>query len=114
VGRVGPAVVNDPLGKSHHQVDVLGLGRAGKRLDSQPPVVIIGEAKSTKQARTPGDLVRLERIRQLLITRGLDAEAARLVVFGREGFTADLVQAAAGRDDVHLVGLGALYQRPSG
>jgi hypothetical protein len=45
----------------------------------------------------------------LLVTRGLDADNALLVLFSRTGYAADLVTAASQRDDVRLVGLDVLY-----
>lgn len=114
LGSVGPAVVNDPLGKSQHQVDVLALDRTVSRADGKTRIAVIGEAKSTKRARTQADLDRLDRIRQLLGSRGLDVEHARLALFSREGFDVNLSQAAAERADVHLIDLGTLYEtRPS-
>jgi len=109
LGDVGPAVVNDPDGRAQHEIDVMALGDGGRRGDGSAPVAILGEAKSTNQRRTTGDLARLERIRALLVTRGLDADDALLVLFSRTGYEADLVTAAATRNDIRLVDLEVLY-----
>ncbi|NMM30774.1 MAG: hypothetical protein HHJ10_06965 [Cellulomonas sp.] len=45
----------------------------------------------------------------MLLARGLDAGNALLLLFSRAGFTADLVTAAAERDEVRLVDLDVLY-----
>lgn len=76
---------------------------------------MLGEAKSTNQVRTTSDLERLERIRALLVARGLDAGGALLVLFSRTGHAPGLVTAATRRDDVRLVDLDVLYgeSRPS-
>jgi cobyric acid synthase len=51
----------------------------------------------------------LERIRALLVARGVKAESARLAIFGRSGFDRDLRQLARRRSDVVLVDLRRLY-----
>ena len=109
LGDVGPAVVNDPDGRAQHEIDVMALGDGGRRGDDSAPVAILGEAKSANQRRTTGDLACLERIRALLVTRGLDADDALLVLSSRTGYEADLVTAAATRNDVRLVDLEVLY-----
>jgi AAA+ ATPase superfamily predicted ATPase len=109
LGDVGPAIVNDPIGRTQHEIGVMALGAGGRRGDEHAPIAILGEAKSTNQLRTTSDLARLERIRGLLVTRGLDADNALLVLFSRTGYAADLVTAASQRDDVRLVGLDVLY-----
>lgn len=59
--------------------------------------------------RTSSDLERLERIRSLLVARGLDAGGALLVLFSRTGHAPDLIAAAVQRDDVRLVDLDVFY-----
>jgi hypothetical protein len=71
-------------------------------------VVVLGEAKSASQPRAT-DVARLERIRALLVARGVQAESARLAVFGRSGFDRELRQLARRRPDVVLVDLPRLY-----
>ena len=112
LGDVGPAVVNDPTGRAQHEVDVLALGDGGRRGDEHARIAILGESKSTNQVRTRSDLERLERIRALLVARGLDAGDAVLVLFSRTGHAPDLATATSGRDDVRLIDLDALYGEP--
>jgi hypothetical protein len=109
LGDVGPAVVNNPAGRAQHEIDVLALADGARRGDDHAPIAVLGEAKATDRPRTTGDLARLEHIRALLASRGHDASGALLVLFSRTGFDADLVTAAAARDDVRLVGLEMLY-----
>ena len=109
IGRTGPAVVNDAAGRSQHQLDVLAFERTTLRFGGKSRIVMLGEAKSTNRNRTPADLERLERIRGLLVTRGWDADTAHLAMFSREGFDSNLTDIAAGRPDVHLIGLDDLY-----
>ena len=58
--------------------------------------------------RTTGDLKKLETGRTLREGR-CDATRARLIVFGRSGFSPDLVAEAAGRSDLELVDLRRMY-----
>lgn len=74
-----------------------------------PRLLAIGEARSGERPRTMSDLARLERLRGLLSTRA-DASGARLLLFGRSGFEADLVAAAGCRTDVELIDLERLYE----
>lgn len=109
VGRVGATVVNDPQGRSRHEVDVVALGRGPEPDGARPPVAALGEAKASSSPRTTADLHRLERIRDLLAAKDARDGAAHLVLYGRSGFDDTLVRAAAGRPDVHLVTLADLY-----
>lgn len=109
IGDVGPTVINDPAGKSQYEVDVVALSQGHKRGSAKAQVAVLGEAKATNKERTPSDLHRLDRIRDLLVGRGIDAGAASLALFSREGFTRALIDTAAGRDDVHLITLDDLY-----
>jgi AAA+ ATPase superfamily predicted ATPase len=113
LGDVGPAVVNDPAGKTQYEIDVMALGAGARRGDERAPIAVLGEAKSTNQLRTLSDLARLERVRALLVTRGLDAGSALLALFSRTGFDADLVAVADKRDDVRLVDVEELYGQRS-
>jgi hypothetical protein len=71
-------------------------------------VALLGEAKATVRRRGLEDLERLERIRSVLGEQGHDSTAAVLALFSQNGFTPQLLQAAAGRDDVHLLDLATL------
>lgn len=104
-GIVGATVVNDRAGRSMHEVDVVVLPAGQPRLAPEPSVLAIGEAKDSDRARTVGDVARLEKIRALLVGRGVAAASCRLLVFGRSGFDEELTRAAAGRHDVELVDL---------
>lgn len=106
VSQVGPAVVNDPKGRSQHELDVVALGRARS---GAPRVLAIGEAKHTTRSRTPEDLVRLERIRDLMRAKGQPVDSAKLLLFSANGFSPKLVASAADRSDVELVDLDRLY-----
>ena len=106
---MGQAVLNDPTGRSTHELDVIALAD-GEQLHARRAVIrAIGEAKATTRPRSVTDLDRLERIRMLLGERGHDATAARLLLFSRTGFTAGLLDAVRTRDDVELVDLARLY-----
>jgi AAA+ ATPase superfamily predicted ATPase len=108
VGEVGPGLVNDPDGKTQHELDVVAVP-SGVRPTPKAPLLVLGEAKSTNKARTPADLARLDGIRDLLGSQGRDAGRAQLALFSLEGFVPELVRAAAAREDVHLVDLAELY-----
>lgn len=71
-------------------------------------ISLIGEAKYTAKQRALGDLNRLEYIRDL-VGRGVKTPTKLAVYAGRGGFHQDLVEVAARRDDVALVGLDRLY-----
>ncbi|MDQ0933240.1 hypothetical protein [Streptomyces turgidiscabies] len=60
-------------------------------------------------ARTLADLDRLDRIRGLLIARGVRTASAKLLLFGRSGFDINLTRAAAERHDVELVDLHRIW-----
>jgi hypothetical protein len=105
----GQAVLNDPAGRSTHELDVIALADGEQLHSRQAAIRAIGEAKATNRPRSVGDLQRLERIRVLLVQRGHDATQARLLLFSRTGFTAGLLDAARTRGDVELVNLARLY-----
>lgn len=73
-----------------------------------PKVLAVGEAKGGNAMRTAGDLRTLEKGRTLLEGR-CDAARARLILFGRSGFSPDLIAEAAGRSDLELVDLTRIY-----
>jgi AAA+ ATPase superfamily predicted ATPase len=98
---VGTTVINDRSERKAHELDVVTLGPS---TGPQHRVVqAIGEAKLREL--DSGDLRRLERIRTVL--RG--ADDAHVVLASASGFTDELVARAAGRADVHLVGLEDIY-----
>lgn len=105
VGEVGTTVVNDRAGRSQHQLDVVVLAAGQRRQSRQPSIRAIGEAKDSDRIRGLDDLARLEHIRGLLVDRGVDAAAAKLLIFGRSGFDRALTASARSRGDVELVDL---------
>ena len=113
VGPVGPTVVNDRAGRSQHEIDVAGLAAGQSLHAADPRLVVLGEAKHAARPRTTSDLERLERLRALLVGRGVDAAGAQLILFARAGPDAALRKAAAARDDVLVIDLAALYGRPA-
>lgn len=104
-GLSGSATINDPAGKTKHQLDVLVLAPGQGRQAQSPEIRAIGEAKYSERPRDHSDLNRLERIRSLLVERGYMAAAAKLLLFGRSGFSADLIEHASNHDEIELVDL---------
>jgi hypothetical protein len=109
IGEVGHTVVNDPAGRSQHELDVVGLPQGMPKQTSDPRIIVLGEAKSSNRLRTLSDLERLDHIRALLNSRGVDAREAALVLFGRSGFHHDLKSETNKRGDVHLIDLKDLF-----
>jgi len=72
-------------------------------------IAVLGEAKATAARRGTGDLQRFERIRSLLADQGHDTTPTTLARYSLHGFRADLIEAAATRDDILLVDLPTLY-----
>jgi hypothetical protein len=106
--RVGTAVINDAAGRSQYQLDVIALHEQPRR--PRTAVLLLGEAKHSTTPRTTRDVVRLERIRDLLAKRAdLDVSQTRLAIFGAGGFDRALRQAAENRSDLILVDLDDLY-----
>ncbi|MFD0595762.1 hypothetical protein ACFQZ4_28470 [Catellatospora coxensis] len=68
----------------------------------------IGEAKAGVKPVGPAELERLVHLRDLLPAAKV-GDPVRLLLFGRSGFTPELLKQAAGRDDVELVDIGRLY-----
>lgn len=86
-----------------HEIDVVVTeARVGRR----DRVVALGEAKWRLRPTGLDQLARLDHLRDLL---GLDP-GAKLLLFSRSGFAAELRSAAAVRDDVELVDLERLYR----
>ncbi len=104
---VAPAVINDAAARSQFEVDVVALGR---QPDGSSAILALGEAKHTAERRTPADLSRLERIRDLLQTRHSSAATAKLLVFSASGFDRALTAAAAKRPEVELIDMERLYR----
>ncbi|MGD9702335.1 MAG: ATP-binding protein [Acidimicrobiia bacterium] len=108
-GAVGSAVVPDANARRSHEIDVVAIDSTSNR---RPNVAAIGEAKFTAAPRTVGDLLRLERARELVVaTRGerFDASSIRLLLFSANGFDAELTAAAQARSDLELIDLERLY-----
>lgn len=110
IGEVSRTVVNDRAGRTQHEVDVVALAAGQRRQAPSPTVRVLGEAKASDRPRTIADLQRLEHIRRLLVGRGVDADGARLHLFGRSGFDEQLRAAQRQRPDVVLVDLDRLYR----
>ncbi|MEU9791730.1 hypothetical protein AB0E27_14090 [Streptomyces sparsogenes] len=110
IGEVGSTVVNDPAGRAQHELDVVALEEGERRQARNPAVRVLGEAKASDRVRTLADLERLDRVRGLLVARGVRAARAKLLVFGRSGFDRNLTEAIAGRSDVELVDLARLWE----
>lgn len=110
VSVVGHAVLNDPVGRARHEIDVLALADGETPRGRSVRIRAIGEAKATTRPRGTADVRRLEHLRGLLTARGHDAGGARLLLFSRSGFDDDLVAAARRRDDLVLVDLERLYE----
>ena len=103
---VGSTQINDAAAKSQAELDVVAV--EGNPDTKRPRVLAVGEAKGGHAMRTKGDLKKLETRRTLLETR-CDTTRARLILFGRSGFSPDLVAEAAGRSDLELVDLRRMY-----
>ena len=108
-GAVGSAVVPDAAARRSHEIDVVAVESLSNR---QRRVAAIGEAKFTAAPRNAGDLLRLERARELVVaTRGerFDVTSIRLLLFSANGFDAELTAAARARTDLELIDLDRLY-----
>lgn len=103
---IAPTQVNDPSGRTAHQLDVVAL-----RADGRKQAIAIGEAKWSARPLGTAELRRLEHIRSLLADRSLaDGAATKLLVFGSHGFTPALRREGATRPDVELIDLERLYR----
>lgn len=109
VGEVGFTVVADRQERKSQEIDVVALAAGERRQSKTSRIRCIGEAKSSDVERTPRDLARLDRLRALLLADGADCADARLLLFGRSGFSPELRRAAAARGDVELVDLERIY-----
>lgn len=102
-GEIGTAVINDKTGRTQHEIDVVALGPGQRRLDPRPVIKVLGEAKDSDTVRSVSDLHRLEKVRELLVNKGLDAAEAKLMLFGRSGFSPDVIEEEKHRRDIELV-----------
>lgn len=106
VTGVRPATIACPEHKTGHEIDVV----AQEDLPHEPTrLLAIGEAKATEKPVGDGELVRLEHLRELLPTDKVTGRV-RLLLFSRSGFTRELRQGVASRDDIDLVDLDRLYR----
>ena len=103
---VGSTQINGASAKSQAELDVVAV--EGNLNAKRPKVLAVGGAKGGRAMRTMSDLKKLEDGRMLLEGR-CDATRARLILFGRSGFSLDLTAEAAGRPDIELVDLAHLY-----
>lgn len=99
--QVGPTEVNCRLHRKNHELDVVVVEKVANKGNR---VVSIGEAKWRAAACGSGQLNRLEHIRDVLALPD-----ARLLLFSRTGFTAELASAASKRSDVELIDTARLY-----
>jgi uncharacterized protein len=104
--NVVSAVVAYPGHRQSHELDVVAIR---KRFGESDVVLAIGEAKSTQAPIGEADLERLEHLRELLPTRRVE-QPPRLLLFSRNGFTADLRRRCGDRRDVELVDIERLYR----
>lgn len=103
--RVAGGTVNDPGGRTSHEVDVAVHGEDG---GGRSVLLAIGEAKWS-EVMGVGHLERLRHIRSLLVRGGTATEATRLYCFSGTGFTDELKQLAEGDPTIQLVDLERLY-----
>ncbi|WTE36732.1 ATP-binding protein [Streptomyces sp. NBC_01618] len=108
-GPVGTTEVADPAARTKHEVDVIALALGERPQAPRVRIALLGEAKATAARRGTGDLRRLERIRTLLADQGYDTTGTTLALFSLHGFYPDLIESAAGREDLLLVDLATLY-----
>ncbi|WDZ86289.1 AAA family ATPase [Micromonospora cathayae] len=109
VAEASAATLTDPASRTSHELDLVALGEPPPG-DGPRPLLAISEVKWGRTLGRP-DLDRLERARDLLSRRpGVEASATRLLLASGDGFTEDLRESAAGRDDVVLVDPERLYR----
>lgn len=106
VGEVASGTVSDPDRKQQMQIDVAVLGP--ERHEAPRQVISIGECK-WGEIMGQRHLERLARIRALLAVKGFDTDSTVLACYSGAGFDAGLIDAAAKRQDVRLLGLDHLY-----
>ncbi|MGH8981631.1 MAG: AAA family ATPase, partial [Acidimicrobiales bacterium] len=98
--KVAPTTVNCPEHRGGHELDVVVVETSAQQADK---VIAIGEAKWHSSPCGMEQVRRLAHVRALL-----GAEAAKLLVFSRGGFT-DGLRGQSGAD-VELVGLDRLLE----
>ena len=99
------ATVACPGHRQSHELDVVVIR---KRPGESDVVLAIGEAKSTQAAVGEAELNRLEHLRELVPPDRLDGPP-RLLLFSRNGFTAELVRRCRARQDVEFIDMARLY-----
>jgi uncharacterized protein len=103
--RVRPTEISCRDHRQAHEVDVVVTEAVPFGADR---IAVIGEAKATGEHVGLGQLARLEHVRTLLPT-AMTPSTPKILLFGRSGFTSDLLRAAAQRSDLELVDLVRLY-----
>ncbi len=96
---VGQSVASDPAAKREWEIDVIA--------ESGGTVLALGEAKWSKGPVGVSVLHGLEHRRSLLGSR---AGGAKLLLFARAGFDAELRRSARTRRDIELVDLERMYR----
>jgi hypothetical protein len=105
--RVASGALADPVNKTSHELDLVVFGRDDSGRET---ILGIGEAKSNDVVGR-AHLHRLERLRDLLITRDERAvEGLKLLLFSGCGFNDVLTEEIRDRADVELIGPERLYQ----
>jgi AAA+ ATPase superfamily predicted ATPase len=105
--QVGRTVVNDAVGRSQLELNVVVSGHRDSP-NEQPEILLIGEAKLSGSSIGLPALRRLARARELLARRGV-AGTPRLALFTAGQFAPALRREARTRPDVKLVDLERLY-----
>ncbi|MEV0712515.1 AAA family ATPase [Nocardia aurea] len=103
ITRVGSGMVNDPVSKTTHEVDVVVFGELP---DGTEALLSVGEAK-WNDVMGSGHIDRLRRIRDLLSTK-FDTTHTRLACYSGAGFM-PAARAASDRGEVVLIDSDALY-----
>lgn len=104
---IGFTQVNDAAARSRVELDVVAV--AGNPNADRPVVVALGEAKGGAARRSMADLHKLERGRAILGERAR-VDRTKLLLFSRSGFEREVINHAAGRDDVELVDIERIYR----
>ena len=101
--------VDDRGSRQSFQLDVVAR-QAGTQGSSTTPIRLLGEAKARRL--NTDDLTRLDRLADLLAQRSdaVLAPNAKRLLFSLEGFSTDLTNTAATRQDVELIDLPRLYE----
>jgi hypothetical protein len=106
---VGAGAVNDPAGRTSHEIDVAAFGHSDR--DGSRPLLAIGEVK-WGDVMGRGHVDRLVHVCSLLSTQGKPgAETARLLCVSAAGFTPELRERAETDEGLVLVEAADLYAR---